>query len=275
MALEGKIVVITGGSMGIGEAAGRVFHGQGATVVLTSRDPGRAEDACRRLGGGDRLAAMALDVRDPAQVRATVDAVVARFGRIDVWINNAGHGLNDSIAAMDMAACRAMFETNLFGALECLQAVAPVMRRQRAGAIINISSVAGHIAVPYMGAYCATKFALNAVTRTARMELAGDGVNVINVCPGYVTTNFAENTVKGRERLRIGGSVRRGIAAERVARSILRAYLGNKREVVVPWRDRVAIKLYQLAPWLIEAVMRRALRPAAEAPSEPQPDTTP
>lgn len=268
MTLEGKIVVITGGSMGIGESIGSLFHQQGATVVLTSRDLGRAEAARQRLGGGDRLLALACDVRDTPQINATVDAVMTRFGRIDVWVNNAGHGLNDSIAAMDLSVCRAMFDTNFFGAIACLQVVAPIMKRQRAGAIINISSVAGHIAVPFMGAYCATKFALNAVTRTARMELAAEGVHVINVCPGYIDTNFAANVVKGRDRQRIGGAARRGIGPDRVARAVLRAYLKNKREVVVPWRDRVPIKVYQLAPWLVEAAMRRMLRPTDQVVSE-------
>lgn len=268
MSLEGKIVVITGGSMGIGEAVGDVFHRHGAIVVLTSRDAGRAEAARQRLGGGERLVAMACDVRDREQIRAAVDAVMSRFGRIDVWVNNAGHGLNDSVAAMDMVACRAMFETNLFGTIECMQAVAPILQRQRSGAIINISSVAGHIAVPYMGAYSASKFALNAVSRAARVELARHGVHVITVCPGFVKTAFAENAVKGRDRLRISGAARRGIAAERVARAVLRAYLGNKREVVVPWSDRVGIKFYQLVPKLVDAVMAKILRPVEQAEAQ-------
>lgn len=268
MALQGKIVVITGGSMGIGESIGRVFHNQGATVVLVSRDLGRTEAARERVGGGDRLVAMACDVQDAAQIRRTVDQVVSRFGHIDVWINNAGYGMNDSIAKMDLEACRQMYETNVFGALACLQAVAPIMQRQGGGSIVNVSSVAGHIAVPYMGAYCSTKFALNALTRTARMELARDGVRVINVCPGYVATDFAKNTVKGADRQRLGGAARRGIGPDRVARAVLRAYVHNKREVVVPWTDRVGIKAYQIAPWLVEWVMRGMLRPFDQVVAE-------
>src|SRR5207237_2074256 len=101
-------------------------------------------------------------------------------------INNAGFGMQDSVAQMEMAQCRMLFDTNLFGAIECMQLVAPVMKRQGSGTIINISSIAGHIPVPFMAAYAASKHALNAIGKAARMELAGSGVHVMTVCPGYI-----------------------------------------------------------------------------------------
>lgn len=268
MSLNEKIVVITGGSMGIGEAVGRVFHAEGATVVLTSRELMRAQEAAGRLGGGNRLVAMALDVRDRAQIRATVADVLARFGRIDVWINNAGHALGDSVAAMNMDVCREIFDTNLFGAIDCLQAVVPIMKNQGGGAIINISSVAGHITVPYMAAYGATKSALNAISRAARMELARFGIQVNNVCPGFVRTNFARRAVQGRERPHIGGAVRSGISAERVARAVLRGYLANRREVVLPWWYHIVIPMYQLMPRLVEFGIKHMLRPTDQVLAE-------
>ncbi|MGH8701080.1 MAG: SDR family NAD(P)-dependent oxidoreductase, partial [Burkholderiales bacterium] len=134
----------------------------------------------------------------------------------------------------------------------------------------NISSVAGHISVPYSGIYSASKHALNAVGRAARMELQGSGVNVLTVCPGYVATDFAVNAVKGNERKRLGAAARRGISAERVARAVLRGYLAGKREIVVPWKDHLAIKLYQVAPRLIERIMTGMLRPAEQVIAEAQ-----
>ncbi|HXE89409.1 MAG TPA: SDR family NAD(P)-dependent oxidoreductase [Terriglobales bacterium] len=264
MELAGKVVVITGASMGIGEALAKVFADHGASVVLSSRDAGRAEAARQRIGHLERTLALACDVRRREDIDRLVAAVLERFGRIDVWINNAGHGLIDSIATMDMAACRSMFDTNLFGAVECMQAVVPWMKKQRSGAIINISSVAGHIAVPYRGAYSATKFALNAIGRTARIELRGTGINVLTVCPGYIATDFAVNAIKGRERMRLGTAARQGIPAERVARAVLDAYKNGKREIVVPWKDHLLIKIYQCFPRLLEYVMARLLRPADE-----------
>ncbi|MBI2682569.1 MAG: SDR family oxidoreductase [Acidobacteriales bacterium] len=259
--LNGKTVVVTGASMGMGEAIARIFCGSGANVVIVSRDLARSEMARQRMGHDDRTLALACDVRQRAQIDAAVKATLDRFGRIDVWVNNAGHGLLDAVASMDMAACRSMFETNVFGAVECLQAVVPVMKRQGGGAIINISSVAGHIAVPYMSAYSATKHALNALSKSARLELKSHGINVLTVCPGYIRTDFSVNAVKGSEIRRFGEQVRRGIPPERVARAVLQGYLRGKREIVVPASDRIKIKLYQLVPRLIEQVMMRMTQP--------------
>lgn len=270
MRARGKTVVITGASMGIGEQIAAAFLREGANVVLSSRDLQRSESARLRLGSVERTLAVACDVRKRSEIDRLVQDAVARFGRVDVWVNNAGYGLMDSAGSMDMAQCRALFDTNLFGAIECMQAVAPVMKKQGGGSIINISSVAGHIAVPYMGAYCASKFALNAIGKAARVELKASGIHVMTVCPGYVSTEFGNNALKGDDRQRISAAVRSGITAERVARAVMNGYLRQSREVVVPWYDRVVIKLYQLFPRLVEWSMARMLRPADEVMAEAQ-----
>src|SRR5580704_3932863 len=156
MQLSGKVVVITGASMGIGEAIAKLFVDQGASVALLSRDAGRAEAARTRIGHSERTVALACDVRHREEIDRAIGLTMHHFQRIDVWINNAGHGLRDSIAGMDMAACHEIFDTNLFGAIEAMQAVVPVMKSQGSGAIINISSVAGHLPVPFMGVSTAT-----------------------------------------------------------------------------------------------------------------------
>jgi short-subunit dehydrogenase len=268
MRLQGKTVVITGASMGIGEQIAAAFLREGANVVLSSRDLQRTEAARARLGSGERTLAVACDVRKRADISQLLEATISRFGRVDVWVNNAGYGLMDAASTMDMAQCRALFDTNLFGAIECMQMVAPVMKRQGGGCIINISSVAGHIAVPYMAAYCASKFALNAIGKAARVELKASGIHVMTVCPGYVSTEFGNNAVKGDDRQRISAAVRAGITPERVARAVLRGYLRQSREVVVPWHDRIVIRFYQLFPRLVEWSMARMLRPADEVMAE-------
>ncbi|MBV9573709.1 MAG: SDR family NAD(P)-dependent oxidoreductase [Acidobacteriales bacterium] len=256
--LSGKVAVITGASMGIGEEIARLFAAHGASVVLLSRDPGRAESARARIGNTDRTLALACDVRNPEEIDRVISLTLHHFRRIDIWINNAGHGIQDSIASAEMAACRETFETNFFGALAGMKAVIPLMRAQRSGAIINVSSVAGHIPVPFMGIYCATKFALNAIGKAARME--EPGINVLTVCPGYVRTEFSANAVRGKESNQVRPESVRGISAERVARAVLRGYKQQKREVVVPWTMKPAITLYQLFPGLVERVMVRAAR---------------
>src|ERR1700733_4165033 len=257
MELAGKIVVVTGASMGIGEAITKCFADQGATLVMLSREAGRVEAARARVGHTERTLAMACDVRHREDIDRAIGLTLHHFQRIDVWVNNAGHGLLDSVAEMNMAACREMFETSLFGAVAAMQAVVPVMRQQGGGTIINVSSVAGHIPLPFHAGYSATKFALNAMGKAAGVELKKDGVHVLTVCPGYVRTNFSKNVVLGNERKRVRPDSVRGISAERVARATLQGYLKQKREVIVPWSMYLPQKVYQLFPGLVERAMLR------------------
>jgi short-subunit dehydrogenase len=257
MELQGKVVVVTGASMGIGEAIAKIFVDQGSNLVMLSRDAGRVEAARGRVGSTERTLAMACDVRHREEIDRVVGLTMHHFQRIDVWVNNAGHGLHDSVAQMDMAACREMFDTNLFGAVMAMQAVIPLMRQQGGGTIINISSVAGHIPLPFHAAYSATKFALNAMGKAAGVELKRDGVHLLTVCPGYVRTAFSKNVVMGKEQKKVRPDAVRGISAERVARATLRGYLKHKREVIVPWTMWVPVKIYQHFPSLVEWAMGR------------------
>jgi short-subunit dehydrogenase len=261
MELADKVAVVTGASMGIGEAIAKLFAETGARVVLLSRDAGRAEAARSRIGHAERTLALSCDVRHREEIDRVISLTLHHFGRIDIWVNNAGHGLIDSIAQMDMAACRDLFETNLFGAVSAIQAVLPLMKEQNGGTIINISSVAGHIALAYSGSYSGSKFALNAMGKAARIELRKRNVHVLTVCPGYVRTDFSANAVHGRELKKVRPSTVRGISVERVARATLNGYLKQKREVVVPWTMHPVIKLYQLFPGLVEWAMVRLAKP--------------
>jgi short-subunit dehydrogenase len=257
MKLAGQVVVVTGASMGIGEAITGVFATEGASVVMLSRDAARAESARARIGLLDSTIALSCEVRNSEEIDRVLALTLHHFKRVDVWINNAGHGLLDSVAQMDMAACREMFETNFFGAVSAMQAVIPVMRQQGGGTIINISSVAGHIPVPFNAAYSATKFALNAIGKAASVELKKDGIRVLTVCPGYVRTAFGENAIRGRELKRVRPGSVRGITAEQVARATVRGYLKRKREVIVPWTMHLPVKFYQLLPGVVEWAMGR------------------
>ncbi len=260
MRLLGKVVVVTGASMGIGEAIARIFADEGANVVLSSRRMERVEAARARIGNLDRTITVACDVSDPAQAKALLQTTLDRFGRVDIWVNNAGFGLVDSIEQMDMSACRKMFDTNLFGVIQCIQNVIPLMVGQRSGCIINISSVAGFIGVPYMAAYGATKHALNCISRATRVELRGTGVRILNGCPGFVDTQFSANAIRGTDRKKMRAANQRGIAAEQVARAVLRGYVGNKREVVVPWFYSLVIFAYRMFPAVIEKAMQAKMK---------------
>ena len=246
--------------MGIGEALARAFVSEGARVVMSSRDMTRLEEARARVGVLERTVPISCDVTDRAEIEALVGTVKERLGKIDVWINNAGFGMLASVTSMPMDECRRIFETNFFGAIDCMQAVAPIMKGQGHGTIINISSVVGHLPVPYMGAYSATKHALNAISEAARLELESSAIRVISVCPGYVQTNFGANTVKGSEGKRLGENFRRGISPERCARAVVRGYLRGSRELFVPWHGWLVSHLYELCPQFVEFGMRRMMK---------------
>ena len=243
--------------MGIGEEIAKVFAAAGASVVLLSRDTQRAEAVRARIGLLDRTIAFSCDVRNSEEIDRVLGLTLHHYRRVDVWVNNAGHGLLDSVAQMDTQAFHELFETNFFGAVSAMQAVIPVMRQQGAGTIINISSVAGHIPMPFHAAYSASKFALNAMGKAARVELKKDNIHVLTVCPGYVRTDFGKNAARGRELKKVRPDSVRGITAERVARATLQGYLKGKREVIVPWTMHLPVKLYQMFPAVVEWAMGR------------------
>jgi uncharacterized protein len=258
--LSGKVAVVTGASMGIGEAIAKLFAEHGARVVMLSRDSNRADAARLRIGRSESTTAMACDVRHREEIDRVIALTLHGFGRLDIWVNNAGHGIMDSVAHVDMAAARDTFETNFFGTLMAMQAVIPVMKQQSAGTIINISSVAGHIPLPFHAIYSATKFAMNALGKAARVELKRSGIHVMTVCPGYVRTDFGANAMRGKEAQTVRPSSVRGISTERVARAVLHGYLKQKREVIVPWMMHPVVKLYQLFPWVVETAMMKMAR---------------
>ena len=268
MKLQGKVAVITGASMGIGEAIAKLFLQEGAKVVLCSRDLARTKAAEQRIGGGANTLSVACDVSRRDQVDALVKASLAKFGRIDIFVNNAGFGLNDAVADMDMAEFRRMFDTNLFGAVECMQAVIPIMQQQGGGDIVNISSVSGHIATPYMSGYAATKHAMNAIGKAGRMELLRHNINVLTVCPGYIATDFVKNMVKGKHSERVGSSVKYAVTPDVVADATLQGLLKRKREVIVPKFYKWFIKLYQTSPGAVERAIRKRLKPTSQVMAE-------
>jgi short-subunit dehydrogenase len=258
--IAGKVVVITGASMGIGEAIAKSFADESARVVLLSRDAGRAEAARGRIGHTERTLALACDVRHREDIDRVLSLTLHHFQRIDVWINNAGHGLLDAVDTVEMDALHETFDTNFFGTVVCMQAALAVMKQQGWGTIINISSVAGHIPLPFHAVYSATKFAMNAFGKAANIELKSSGIHVMTVCPGYVRTDFSANAVRGREARTVRPSSVRGISAQRVARAVMRGYRKQKREIVVPWTMHPAIKVYQLFPGLVERTMVKMSR---------------
>jgi short-subunit dehydrogenase len=253
--LEGKVVIVTGASMGIGAAIARLFAAEGARIALVARSLERLEPIARELGPS--AVPIRADMSDPGSIREMVSVVAGRFGRIDILVNNAAIGMYTALADTPSDQIEYLIRTNLLGPIHAIQAVVPIMRKQRRGQIINISSVAGEIAIPWMSTYCATKFALNAMSFGLRTELADDNIQVVNICPGRIETPFSDNALKDSKTKALGGHK---ISAERVARAVLRGSLKGKRQVVVPAINRAYIWLYNLAPGLSDKIMATTMR---------------
>jgi NAD(P)-dependent dehydrogenase (short-subunit alcohol dehydrogenase family) len=183
---------ITGASRGFGLEITREALSRGDSVVASARDPRAVLDAIP--DADDRLLAVALDVSDPAQISAAVDAAIARFGRIDALINNAGRGLVGSVEETSDAEARAIFDVNVFGLLAITRAVLPHMRAQRSGLVVNLSSVGGFVSWPGWGVYSATKFAVEALSEAMTHELAPLGIRSVAIEPGPFRTNFLDGS---------------------------------------------------------------------------------
>ena len=178
-----KVVLITGGSSGIGKSIGEFLHHKGFVVYGTSRNPEKVVNAIFPL--------IALDVRDVDSINKAVAKVIAISGRLDVVINNAGVGITGPLEEIPTSEIKNNFETNLFGPIEVMKAVLPQMRVQQSGLIINITSIAGYMGLPYRSVYSASKGALELITEALRMEVKPFGIQITNVAPGDFATNIA------------------------------------------------------------------------------------
>lgn len=178
-----KVVLITGGSSGIGKSIGEFLTSKGYDVFGTSRNPERYSDSKFKL--------IALDVADTISIAKAVQTVVETSGRLDVLINNAGAGITGPIEEIPDEEIKRNFETNLFGPINVIKAVLPQMRKQNSGLIINITSIAGYMGLPYRGIYSASKGALELITEAFRMEIRNFNIHMTNVAPGDFATNIA------------------------------------------------------------------------------------
>ena len=183
MANVQKVVLVTGASSGLGKAAAEHLSSRGSRVFAGARRPDAA-----RFGKG--VESLQLDVTDDASVARAVADVIARAGRIDALVNNAGGSILGAIEETTLDQARALFDTNVFGVLRMSLAVLPHMRRQKSGRIVNISSVVGFLPAPYMGVYAASKHAIEGLSESMDHEVRGFGIRVVVVEPGFTRTNI-------------------------------------------------------------------------------------
>ncbi|MBW4485813.1 MAG: SDR family oxidoreductase [Tildeniella torsiva UHER 1998/13D] len=190
--MPSPVILITGCSSGIGKALCQAFHRQGCRVVATAR---RVEALGELKAQG--IMTLLLDVTDSAAIQQVVETVLAQIGRIDILVNNAGFGQFGPLMDLSPTQLEAQFQTNVLAPLELVQQVAPVMKGQRSGIIVNIGSISGVVTTPFAGAYCASKAALHSLSEALRMELAPFGIHVVTVQPGAIQSNFGRTAEQG------------------------------------------------------------------------------
>lgn len=190
------MILVTGSSTGIGRATALEAAARGHRVFASAR---RLESVADLVAKG--ITPLALDVTEPATISEAVQEALRSEGRIDALVNNAGYGQYGAVEDVSLEEWRAQFEVNVFGALAVLRAVLPGMRAARGGTVVNVSSVAGRVAVPFAGAYSASKHALEAISDALRVELAPWGIRVVLVEPGPISTRFGDRAREATARI--------------------------------------------------------------------------
>lgn len=235
MDLKDKIAIVTGASEGIGRATAQFLSRQGATVILAARSDEKIAELAHEL---PKSLAVHTDMRNPADIQNLIDRTIAVYERVDILINNAGQGMYGPVESIDLPKYREIIDLNVYGPLLAMQAVIPFMRRQGGGMIVNISSRVSKNYFPNLAAYASTKYALNALSLTARTELSKDNIIVSVMHPKLTATGFGKNS--------ISGNASRPLDASRPGQVRPGANASNNPDLQVDTPEAVAEKIIEL-----------------------------
>ncbi|WP_322007679.1 SDR family NAD(P)-dependent oxidoreductase [Paraburkholderia tropica] len=195
-ALHQRHAVVTGGGSGIGAATATALLKAGARVTLMGREMAKLVTQREKLGGGEHIACVSVDVADEAAVNDAFARATQALGDVDILVNNAGQATAAPFAQTDLALWKRMLDVNLTGAFLCTRAVLPAMLARKHGRIVNVASTAGQVGYPYVAAYCASKHGVIGMTRALALEVATQGVTVNAVCPGYTETELLQASLE-------------------------------------------------------------------------------
>jgi short-subunit dehydrogenase len=261
--LQGKTVLVTGASSGIGEAVARELARHGANLVLAARRRDRLHALAGELSPAGRTVAVSVevDVTRDGSVEQAVAAAERAFGGLDVAIANAGFAVTGPLERLSLDDYRRQFETNVFGVLRTIYAALPALKRTR-GQLAIMGSVSGHVPTPGLSPYNMSKFAVRALAEDLHDELAADGVGVTLLSPGFVVSDIGRVDNQGRRHEADGSRVPSWLRmpADVAARQIVAAIETRQREAVITTHGRLGVFFYRHAPWLFHAAYRAAAR---------------
>ncbi len=258
MNFKNKVVVITGASSGIGEAAAEQFAKKGANIVLVARRKDKLEEVERKLSKySTKILVQVCDVSDKEQVKLMSEKVIETFSKIDVLVNNAGFVIYGKVEELSIEDIESQMKTNYFGTINCTKYFLPHFLKQNSGHMVNVASVGGSFGVPGIASYCATKYAMLGFSEGLHHELHGTNVGVTVVSPIMVRTNlFDHPSFKNFTKYATGIS----LSADTVAKAIIKASNSSRLEIVVPSFVRIGIWFKQTFPFLINPIIGNAFR---------------
>lgn len=255
-----KVIIVTGASSGIGRATALALMRERAELVLVARRQNlllQLEEEIRRAGG--TACSLGMDLRKGTNVETMIRSTHDRFGRIDVLINNAGFGFLGTVENTPAMIVREIFDLNFEAPLLASQLVIPIMKAQGGGHIINVSSVVGKRGLPMSGIYCATKFALQGISESLRLEVKVHGIDVSVISPAGTETEFGESIRRGdiKKKFKPVGHIQ---SAEEVAKAIVQCIKRPKIEVYPNRSSRFLVWANAIAPSLVDRIVSRYLR---------------
>jgi len=266
--MKNKVVVITGGSSGIGKALAEKFGAEGSKVLITGRNQLDLEAAVSELRGkGYAIHGFQADVSNESDNKAMAEEAVRTYGTIDILINNAGISMRALFSEVDLNVVRKVMDTNFFGVLYATRYCLPEIIKNK-GSVVGISSVAGFRGLPGRTGYSASKFALNGFLEVLRNELLKTGVHVLTACPGFTTSNIRKRALT-KDGVMQGESPRneeKMMTAEECAHHIYKAIVNRKRTLVLTGQGKIAVWLNKWWPSMADRLVYYIMSKEDHAP---------